>query len=1376
MDEGPWTIFGGISVYLYEFGNNYKYGVSPIIDPSSQTNHALVISIDIIVMFICLLTIIYKPSSRKTVALPDSKQYSTLRVSSAILNVGLGLVYFGLGIWIVVEKLISEDNVIPLHEWLTVLLHGFTWLFLGITVSLRRQQYPHIMTIRLCSVLAFLFSGFLCIPSIWVSTVDKVVSVKCVLDMLSFPGAILLLFCAFGAQKYAESNIGALYKPLKGESADSGNETITPFAEARFLSRMSFWWLNPLLKKGKEKVLEDKDIPKLRHKDRAETCYFTFMEKLSKQNEKGTPNTSVLKTLFLWQWKAILVSGFFALIKVLTLAIGPLFLKAFILVAEGKETFKYEGWALTAGLLLGKCFESVSERQWNFRTRLIGLQIRSLLTAAIYQKQLKLSNAAKTGHSPGQITNYVTVDAYRIGEFPYWFHQIWVIGLQIFLSFLVIYYAMGMAAIAAVVVIVLTVFGNYPVAKLQHKYLSKLMVAQDRRLKAMAEAVTNMKVLKLYAWETHFKNEVEKIRSEESNYISAILSQRGYYMVLFWVSPIIVSAATFSACYLLRIPLNATNVFTFLATFRILSEPIRLIPDVGAVFIEANVSFSRVMKFLDAPELESRDIKKTSVAKGLNQSIFISTTRISWDSSSLKPTLNDVNLVVQCGEKIAVCGEVGSGKSTLIAAILGEVPDIHGRVSRSIRKDRLCFSDSMDPNGTIQENILFGSTMDQHRYQEVLEKCSLNKDLEMLPFGDCTIIGERGVNLSGGQKQRVQLARALYQDADIYLLDDPFSAVDAHTATNLFNEYVMGALARKTVLLVTHQVDFLPAFDSILLMAEGKIVEAATYDHLLASSQQFQNLVNAHKVTSGSELQSQYGFQKPKTPKEEIQKIYTEQHLRESMGDQLIKEEERETGDTGLKPYKQYLNQSKGFLYLFLSIISHFIFIVGQFVQSLWLAANLQDSSVSSDMSIVDLVLAFTFTWSTGTTMNTYCIFGVLAFLTWPILFVILPMVYITIILQRFYFASAKELTRIDGTTKSSVASHLAESVAGAVTIRAFGEEDRFFSENLQRIDANASAFFHNFSANEWLIQRLEILCAIILSCSALGMTLISSDASESGHKSIFLVIYWNGLSYGLSLNIFVVASVQNQCTMSNSIIAIERLEQYMHIPSEAPEIIEGNRPALHWPVVGKVEIRDLKVRYRPNSPLVLRGISCIFEGGDKIGIVGRTGSGKTTLISSLFRLVEPTEGSIIIDDINISTLGLHDLRSHFGVIPQDPTLFSGSVRYNLDPLMEHTDKEIWELREAVQVKEKGLSSLVVQDGSNWSMGQRQLFCLGRALLRRRKILVLDEATASIDNATDSLIQKTIRTEFADCTVITVAHRIPTVMDCTMVLSISDGE
>ncbi|KAK0587930.1 hypothetical protein LWI29_031401 [Acer saccharum] len=387
---------------------------------------------------------------------------------------------------------------------------------------------------------------------------------------------------------------------------------------------------------------------------------------------------------------------------------------------------------------------------------------------------------------------------------------------------------------------------------------------------------------------------------------------------------------------------------------------------------------------------------------------------------------------------------------------------------------------------------------------------------------------------------------------------------------------------------------------------------------------------------------------------------------------------------------------------------------------------------------------------------------------------------------------------RMNGTTKSSLASYLAESIAGATTIRAFGEEDGFFSKSLKLIDENACQYFHSSSADEWLIQRLEILCAIVLSSLALVMTLLPLVPSASASGLIGMA-----LSYGLSLNVYLIYAIENHCLAANFIVSVERLEQYMHIPSEAQTVVEGKRPAHDWPAIGKVEIYNLKVKYRPNSPLVLRGISCVIEGGHKVGIVGRTGSGKTTLISVLFRLVEPTEGEIIIDDLNITSIGLHDLRSHLAIIPQDPTLFSGSVRFNLDPLSQYTDHEIWEvlgkchLREVIQEKEEGLDSLgekvakiyillsyktnkilvaVMEGGSNWSVGQQQLFCLGRAILKRSRILVLDEATASIDNATDCILQKTIRREFADSTVITVAHRIPTVMDCNAVIAISDGE
>ncbi|GMQ05621.1 hypothetical protein CsSME_00050578 [Camellia sinensis var. sinensis] len=1434
---GLWTVFCGGSNCSDEVETSCSSGISAIFSPHSCINHFLVTSVDMLLLFILLFFAIRKFSSRKTMS-PSQPQLgiSPLSISSAIFNGGLGLAYLCLGVWTIKENLNAEKTILPLHGWLGVLCQGFVWLLLSLSLSLEKRQAQVIPLRKLCLILGFVLAGFLCVASVRESIVDKLVSVKMVLDMLSFPGAILLLFSAFKGHIYVENegdiSHHALYRHLKGEETDfidtinSKGNNETPFATAGLLSRMSFWWLNSLMKKGKEKTIKDEDIPHLRKADQAETCYLQFMEQLSKSKQ-----SNLLAILFC-QRKAILISGFFALIKILTLSTGPMFLYAFIRIAEGGETFKYETYALTAGLFLAKCLESLSERQWYFQTRLIGLQVRSLLSAAIYQKQLRLSNAAKTTHSPGEIMNYVTVDAYKIGEFPYWFHQIWTTGLQICLALIIIYLSVGLATIAALIVIILTVLGNYPVAKLQHNYLTKIMMAQDGRLKGITEALANMKVLKMYAWETHFKNVIERLRKGEADCLSAVQSQKGYYIVLFWSSPIIVSVATFWACYMLGIPLNTSNVFTFLATLRIVQEPIRLIPDVAGVFIEANVSFTRIVKFLEAPELQNRHINKNSHGEEREQSVVIDSTRISWDADSLKPTLTNINLIIKCGEKVAICGGVGSGKSTLLATILREVPYTDGIV-QVYGKIAYVSQTSWIQTGTIQQNIIFGSAMDECRYQQVLEKCFLVKDLGMLPFGDGTVIGERGVNLSGGQKQRVQLARALYQDADIYLLDDPFSAVDAHTATGLFNEYVMGALSGKTVLLVTHQVDFLHAFDSVLLMSEGKILKAATYNQLLASSLEFQNLVNAHNDAAFSEKHGINGSQqRSKTPKEEIQKTYTQEQLGEPVGDQLIKQEEREIGNTGLKPYRQYLNQSKGFLYLTLAIISHLMYLVGQLVQNLWLATELDDfnlsrskllmiylvigcgmslflvlrsyvvvvlglraskaifsklmtslfrapmsfydstplgrilSRVSSDMSIVDLELCMRLSMTLASTMTTYFSYGILVFLTWPMLFVIIPTVYATILLQSYYFASSKELMRIDGTTKSSVASHIAESIAGATTIRAFGEEDRFFAEFLHLIDTNASPFFHSFSANEWLIQRLEIICAIVLSCSALAMTLFHLGASDSGYIGM-------ALSYGLSLNIYLVSAVQCQCILANLIISVERLEQYMHIPSEAPEIIEAYRPAFNWPSIGKVEIRDLKVQYRPNAPLVLHGISCIFEGGHKIGIVGRTGSGKTTLISVLFRLVEPTEGMIVIDDLNISNIGLHDLRSRFAVIPQDPTLFSGSVRYNLDPLSEHTDHEIWEL---VEKKEEGLDSLVVQDGSNWSMGQRQLFCLGRALLKRRKILVLDEATASIDNATDSVIQRTIRTEFEDCTVITVAHRIPTVMDCTMVLAISDGK
>ncbi|KAK2457986.1 ABC transporter C family member [Trifolium repens] len=1321
---GFWSVFCGQSGCSKPC--NY-YDVTFFIDPFACINHFVISCFDLLLLIMLLFIMIKKSLSKPYQGVLHGQRYSNLQLVSAITNGILGLVHLFFGIWILEEKLRKNQTALPLDLWLLELFQGLTWLLIGLTLSLKLKQLPR-SWLRVFSILMFLVSGINCAISLFYAISKMQLSLKVALDVLSFPVAIVLLLCIYKESRYSGTDREideSLYAPLNGElNKNDSVSHVTLFAKAGFFSRMSFWWMNSLMKTGKEKTLQDKDVPKLGEEDRAESCYSMFLEQLNKQKQKDpSSQPSVLKAIVLCHWREILISGFFALLKVLALSSGPLLLNSFILVAEGYESFKYEGFVLAIALFFIKNIESLSQRQWYFRSRLIGLKIRSLLTAAVYKKQLRLSNSARLMHSSVQL-------------------------------------------------------------------------------------------------------------------------RRAYNTFLFWSSPVLVSAASFGACYFLNVPLHANNVFTFVATLRLVQDPIRTIPDVIGVAIQAKVAFTRILKFLEAPELQSENVRKRCSEGNMRGSISIKSADFSWEDNNVsKSTLRNVNLEVRPGQKVAICGEVGSGKSTLLAAILREVPNTQGKID-VYGKFAYVSQTAWIQTGSVRDNILFGSPMDAQKYQETLHRSSLVKDLELFPHDDLTEIGERGVNLSGGQKQRIQLARALYQNADIYLLDDPFSAVDAHTATNLFNEYIMEGLAEKTVLLVTHQVDFLPAFDFVLLMSDGEILQAAPYQDLLTSSKDFQDLVNAHKETAGSDrLMDVTSSGRNSNSVKEIRKAYVEKEkqFEAPKGDQLIKQEEREIGDQGFKPYIQYLSQNKGYIYFSVAVLSQIIFVICNILQNSWMAANVDNpkvstlklilvylsigvtstiflltrslfavalglqsskslflqllnslfrapmsfydstplgrilSRVSADLSIVDLDVPLGLLFAVAATSNCYASLTVLAVVTWQVLFVSIPMIYFALRLQRYYFATAKELMRMNGTTKSFVANHLAESIAGAVTIRAFEEEDRFFVKNFDLIDINATPFFHSFSANEWLIQRLETVSAVVLASAALSMVVLPPGTFSSGFIGM-------ALSYGLSLNASLVFSIQNQCNIANYIISVERLNQYTHVPSEAPEVIEGNRPPPNWPVVGRVEIKELQIRYRPDAPLVLRGITCTFQGGHKIGIVGRTGSGKTTLIGALFRLVEPAGGKIIVDGIDISSIGLHDLRSRFGIIPQDPTLFNGTVRYNLDPLSQHSDQDIWEvlgkcqLQEAVQEKEGGLDSSVVEDGANWSMGQRQLFCLGRALLRRSRVLVLDEATASIDNATDLILQKTIRTEFADCTVITVAHRIPTVMDCTKVLSISDGK
>lgn len=901
------------------------------------------------------------------------------------------------------------------------------------------------------------------------------------------------------------------------------------------------------------------------------------------------------------------------------------------------------------------------------------------------------------------------------------------------------------------------------------------------------------------------------------------------------------------------IPLESGKILTALATFRILQEPIYNLPDTISMIIQTKVSLDRIASFLCLDDLETDTIERLPRATS-DIAVEIKEGNFSWDPSAPSLTLKDINLRVQHGMRVAVCGTVGSGKSTLLSCILGEVPKISGALRLSGSKAYVPQSPWIQ-SGKIVDNILFGQKMDHERYDRVLEACSLKKDLEILSFGDQTVIGERGINLSGGQKQRIQIARALYQDADIYLFDDPFSAVDAHTGSHLFKECLLGLLEYKTVIYVTHQMEFLPAADIILVMKNGSILQAGKYKDILASGTDFKELVGAHEDALSALDSIESGVIKPTVDEEDSDTKALEEECNvgkvgkadDMMGPkgQLVQEEEREKGRVGLSVYWKYITTAYGGALVPFILLAQILFQTLQILSNYWMAwatpvsLDVKPAVDGKTLILVYIALAIgssfcilarasllmTAAYKTATSLFTKmhsCIFrapmsffdstpsgrilnrastdqsavdlnipsqvGAFAFsliqllgiivvmsqVAWQVFVIFIPVTAISLWYQQYYIPSARELSRLVGVTKAPVIQHFAETISGATTIRSFDQESRFCETSVQLVNGYSRPKFYSAAAMEWLCIRLDLLSSITFAASLIFLISIPVGLIDPGIAGL-------SVTYGLNLNMLQGWLIWNLCNMENKIISVERILQYTCIPSEPPLVIEESRPDLSWPSLGEVNIQDLQIRYAPHLPLVLRGITCTFQGGKKTGIVGRTGSGKSTLIQALFRIVEPAAGQITLDGTNISSIGLHDLRSRLSIIPQDPTMFEGTVRSNLDPLEEYSDEQIWEaldkcqLGDEVRKKEGKLDSIVSENGENWSMGQRQLVCLGRVLLKRSKVLILDEATASVDTATDNLIQQTLREHFSDSTVIIIAHRITSVIDSDMVVLLSHG-
>ncbi|OMO71780.1 hypothetical protein CCACVL1_18073 [Corchorus capsularis] len=1347
---------------------------------------------------------------------------------------------------------------------------GIFWLVEAITHAViailiihekRFEAVNHPLTLRIYWVANFIIVSLFTVSAIIrmlavENSRDQTLRLDDIVSLFSFPLSVVLLFVAIkgstgvAVSREAEPAMDDEEEKLYEQLINKSN--VTGFATASVVSKAFWIWMNPILKKGYKAPLKMEDVPFLSPEHRAERMSRLFETKWPKPEENCSH--PVRTTLLRCFWKELAFTAFLAIVKLCVMYVGPILIQSFIDYTAGKRSSPNEGYYLILTLLCAKFVEVLSTHQFNFNSQKLGMLIRCTLITSLYKKGLRLTCSARQAHGVGQIVNYMGVDAQQLSDMMLQLHSLWVTPLQVVVGLVLLYAYLGAAMVTSVLgllgVLIFAIYGTMR----NNWYQFNAMMNRDLRMKATNEMLNYIRIIKFQAWEEHFNKRIQSFREKEFGWVSKFLYTIAWNITVMFSTPYLISTLTFGTALLLGVKLDSGLVFTATTIFRILQDPIRNFPQSMVSLSQAMISLERLDTFMMSKELVNASVERQEGCDG-RIAVEVKNGVFSWDDVSGEETLKNINLEVKKGELTAIVGTVGSGKSSLLASVLGEMHKISGKV-RVCGSTAYVAQTSWIQNGTIQENILFGLPMNREKYREVIRVCCLEKDLEMMEFGDQTEIGERGINLSGGQKQRIQLARAVYQDCDVYLLDDVFSAVDAHTGTEIFKECVRGALKGKTILLVTHQVDFLHNVDLIVVMRDGMIVESGKYNTLVDSGMDFGALVAAHEtamelVEAGNNMSEEKSPHKSKSYKS-VSNVGEENGENSSSQDQpkpdkgdakLIKEEERETGKVSLQVYKTYCTEAFGWwgvaavlllcfawqgssmagdywlsyetaadratsfdptlfisVYAGIAVLSFvlstfralFVTLVGLKTAQIFFGNILQSilhapmsffdttpsgrilSRVASDQTMVDIIIPIFLGMLIPMYLSVLSILIITSQYSWPTVFLIIPLLYLNYWYRGYYLSTSRELTRLDAITKAPVIHHFSESITGVMTIRAFKKQDAFCHENVDRVNSSLRMDFHNNGSNEWLGFRLELIGSVFLCLSAMFMILLPSSIVKPENVGL-------SLSYGFALNTTLFFAIYYSCFLENKMVSVERIKQYSNLEAEAAWRIEDRVPPANWPAHGNVELKDLQVRYRSNTPLVLKGISLSIKGGEKIGVVGRTGSGKSTLIQVFFRLVEPTRGKIIIDGIDISMLGLHDVRSRFGIIPQDPVLFEGTVRSNVDPIGQYSDEELWkslercQLKDSVASKPEKLDSPVVGNGDNWSVGQRQLLCLARVMLKRSRLLFMDEATASVDSQTDATIQKIIREDFAACTIISIAHRIPTVMDCDRILVVDAG-
>ncbi|KAE8442444.1 hypothetical protein EG329_003345 [Mollisiaceae sp. DMI_Dod_QoI] len=1094
-----------------------------------------------------------------------------------------------------------------------------------------------------------------------------------------------------------------------------------------------------------------------------------------------------------------------------------------------------------------------------------------------------------TGWANGRVVNLMSVDTYRIDQASGLFHMIWTAPIACIVTLILLLINLTYSALAGFSLLVIGLPVLTKAVKILFQRRRRINKVTDQRVSLTQEILASVRFVKFFGWESAFLERLQDIRNREVRAIQFLLAIRNAINAVSMSLPIFASMLAFITYRLTSHALAPAHVFSSLALFNSLRMPLNLLPLVIGQVTDAWSSVYRIQEYLmseeqddeakfdpDAkyaveihngdftwertatqdPDEQMSASKKGSVPvgkKALKRAAKEEKARTKAtekhsgdatpdDTSTLVEDrepfkLQNMNFTIGRNELVAVIGGVGSGKSSLLAALAGDMRGTRGEMILGASR-AFCPQYAWIQNATVRDNILFGKEMDKKWYRQVIDACALQPDLDMLPQGDRTEIGERGITVSGGQKQRLNIARAIYFDADLILLDDPLSAVDAHVGRHIFDNAIMGLLKDKSRILATHQLWVLNRCDRIIWMEDGKIQAIDTFDNLMRDHSGFQLLMETTAVEEKHEDEGHVNDDEVEDEKKAQKKT--------RKGGQLMQAEERAVKSVPWSVYIDYVRASGSLFNAPLVLVFLLSSQGANIATSLWLSFWTGNKFGYSDGTYIGVyaalgaaqaLLLFLFAFSLtimGTnaskTMLHRAIYRALRapmsfFDTTPLgritnrfsrdvdvmdnnlsdamrmylltLAMILsvfgliiayfhyfaialgPLFLLFLFSASYYRASAREVKRFESVLRSHVFAKFSEGLSGTACIRAYGLKDRFIQNIRDSIDEMNSAYYLTFANQRWLSTRLDIIGNLLVFTT--GLLVVTSRFNVS--PSIAGLV----LSYILSIVQMIQFTVRQLAEVENGMNATERLHYYgTQLEEEAPLHTIDVRKS--WPESGEIIFNDVQMRYREGLPLVLSGLSMHVKGGERIGIVGRTGAGKSSIMSTLFRLVELSGGSITIDSLDISTIGLHDLRSRLAIIPQDPTLFKGTIRSNLDPFNEHTDLELWSaLRQSDLItaeanlddKSPGrihLDGIVEDEGLNFSLGQRQLMALARALVRGSQIIVCDEATSSVDMETDEKIQRTIATGFKGKTLLCIAHRLKTIINYDRICVMDQGK